>query len=133
MINLIHKKIIIPIVILGAFATIALTATGISAQTRNDPFSGIAAAIAQKFNLNQTDVQSVITEYRQTKRTDMFTTRLDKLVVDKKITSDQKSAIINELQSKPKPADFKAWLKSQNLDESIIPFGLGRIGRMHQK
>ena len=118
-----NKKILLPIVTILAAGGIAFgTVSIVNAQSKTGPFGNLAAAIAQKFNLNQTDVQSFLTNYGQTQRQTMMKTRLDKLVTAGKITSAQETAIINELSTKPKPSDFRAWLKSQNIDPNILGF-----------
>ena len=125
MINVIHKNLLIPVVTLigvGIVGTTILGARSANAQTKGTFFSGLAQAIAQKFNLNQADVQTVIDQYGQTQRQTMLKTRLDKLVADTKITPDQETAIINELATKPSRTDFEAWLKSQNLDPKTLGF-----------
>ncbi len=127
---MLNKKIFLPIVaIIGATGIAFGTVQVVNAQTNNNgPFSGLATAIAQKFNLNQTDVQNVITDYRKTKMQDMFKTKLDKLVSEGKITQTQETAIINELQtlkSQNKLSEFKSWLQSQKIDPSLFPmFGM---------
>src|SRR5258708_3944385 len=142
----ISKKIIIPIVTVIAGAGIIFGTVQVAKAQTNNPISGLASVIAQKFNLNQNDVQSTITQFRQMKRQDMIKAKLDKLVVAGKITTTQETAIINELQTlKAKYAgnnsgkqnfqnmvsEFKTWLQSQNIDPSLIPiFGL-RMG-MHK-
>ena len=139
------KKILIPIVGLIAAAGIAFgTIQVANAQTTTGPFSGLAAAIAQKFNLNQSDVQSIITSYRKTANENFTKNRLDALVSSGKITSTQETAIINELAAlktkymnsgkgnfKNMLIEFKSWLTSQNIDPSILPMFRIRVG-MHK-
>lgn len=130
-----NKKLILPIVLVGATGIVGLTVLGVpnvNAQTTN-PFSGLAQAIAQKFNLNQTDVQDEINSYMQTQKQNMLKGRLDKLVSAGKITGNEETAILNELATKPKPSDFQAWLKSQNIDPKTIGFGGFRMWRGHFK
>lgn len=149
------KKIIIPVF---AVVTTGVAAFGISqvhAQTNTTPFSGLAQAIAQKFNLSQSDVQTVINTYmqqqKQTKLQNMqnrLKKKLDQEVQQGKITSAQETAIINELQAlknkyspsalktltpqqrqqaiKNMQSDLKTWAQQQGIDTTLIPgFGLG--------
>lgn len=155
---MLSKKILIPVfslVIVGA----SLVGGGYgfaSAQSNNTPFSGLSEEIAQKFHLNQSDVQSVIISYMQQHKQIMMQNRqkrvkerLDQEVQAEKITSDQESAIIKELTSLKNnytsssfetmtPAqhqramqnrhnELEAWAKTQGIDPSLIPdFGDGR-------
>lgn len=128
------------------------------AQGGNSPFSGLAQAIAQKFNLNQSDVQSVISQYMTTQqanwknsmkgnRQKWLASRLTSEVNADKITSSQASAITTELstlqgqfpmssfkgmtnsqrqsQFQTEMTDLKNWASAQNINLSLIPFGLG--------
>ena len=127
----------------------------VHAQTdNNNRFSGLVAAIAKKFNLDQTQVQAVVTDYQNTERTQMEqkrqqmeTDKLTKLVTDGKITETQKQAIITEmaaLKAKYNPSNFKdltadqrktqmqtekdeitAWAKANNIDKKYLMMGRG--------
>ncbi len=80
------------IAILGA---IAFASVPVSAQ---DPvYSNLVTSIAQRFNLKESDVASVVSEVRAQHLASMRTqweTRLTQAVTDGKITQDQKAAII---------------------------------------
>lgn len=136
-----NKKIIIPIVILGVSAAIAFGTIHVAnAQTNSNMLTGLAEAIAQKFNLNPNDVQSLINQYGQTQRADrqakmqqIFKSKLDALVTGEEITGSQETAIINELQTlknQNKMSEFNIWLKSQNIDPTILK-GVHMFGRIH--
>jgi hypothetical protein len=106
--------------------------------------------IAQKFNLDQNQVQSVFDQYRTEQKQTMQQRELDrlnKLVQDKKITDAQKQAILDEqaaLKTKYNPANFKSltadqrkqqfqaeqdeiktWANSQGIDPSYLMPGFG--------
>lgn len=151
---MISKKSIIPGIAILVVGGSLLGATTLAyAETPNTPFSGLAQAIASKFNLNQTDVQNEINSFMQQHRADMTKNmqdrekvRLDKLVTAGKITSDQETAIINEytsLRDKYGPGAMQgktlqqriqaksderneliAWAKAQGIDQKyVLPFG----------
>jgi polyhydroxyalkanoate synthesis regulator phasin len=166
-ISLSPKRIILP-----AFAAFALGGLSLfhfntvqaQNQPNHNPFSELVAMIAQKFNLDQTQVQSVFDDFRnqqrqnmQEKMTEREQSRLDQLVKDGKITSDQEKAILEELaalRSKYNPDNFqdltpeqcqqqfqaeqdelKTWAQSQGIDPTILmpPFGREKrgFGRFH--
>jgi|GEM_PF-815575 len=154
--TLLQKKIVLPVI---GVATVAAMLFGISqlanAQTeKTNPLSGLAHAIAQKFNINQNDLQSVINQYLKQRQTTMLQNvenrqkkRLDNLVKQGKITSAQEQAIIAEAaklrneyplssfttmnQTQRKQTFQKErnelidWAKSQGIDPKyVLPFGV---------
>jgi hypothetical protein len=156
------QKITITLTTLTLLATVLFAAPVAFAQstTTNSGgnfFQGMIQFIEQKFGLNQTQVQSAISQYRtQTKPSGsprptfnpaqiqaQEKTRLDKLVVAGKITGDQETAIINELNSlnsqynlsgltqaqrktqmQAMQTALKTWATSNNINIAyVMPFG----------
>src|SRR5581483_6658362 len=104
---MLSKKIIIPVAV-AAIGTAGLVGVGaVYAQSNpNTPLSGLVQAIAQHFNLDPNQVQSVVNQYRSTQQANRQQKlqqnedqRLSNLVSQGKITNDQKTAIENELNS----------------------------------
>jgi len=152
---MISKKILIPVfaVVVGGGSLLGVSSL-VHAQSGSTPFSGLAQSIAQKFNVNQTDVQSVIDSYMQQQKQTMtqnmqkrLQNRLDQEVQQGSITSAQETAILNELSSlqsqfgpsalksmtqqqrqqafQTEQSDLKSWAQSQGISLSLIPFGFG--------
>jgi len=164
------QKILIAftVIILTGMALIAVPqvyaqTTGIG--THMNFFQDFIQFISQKFGLDETKVQSAITEYKQQRKAtitprptltpqqmvDSEKTRLDQLVKDGKITSDQETAIINELsalRAKYNSGSLKdltpdqrktrmntvrdeiiSWAKSQGIDSSYVMPGFAMRNR----
>lgn len=152
---MITKKLILPIVaIVAAGGILTFSVSKVNAQT-NTPMSGLVQMIASKFNLDQTQVQTVVDQYHQTEKGNRGTEmkknqedRLAKLVTEGKITEAQKQAIIAEIttirakysldrskkltpterkaQMEKHQAEIKAWAQSQGIDPTLLTIGKGR-------
>ncbi len=90
------------LLLIGSFAIVRLA----SAQDTEKPLPTLVQKIAQRFGLNQADVQAVFTEHRNEMLQQMqtrFEERLNQAVADGKITEAQKQKILakhKELQQK---------------------------------
>ena len=131
-------------------------------QSNGGFFQGIIQFIEQKFGLNQNQVQSAVQQYQQQRKatitprptltqqqmSDREKSRLDNLVSSGKITSDQETAILNELSSEQSKynltslqgetpqqrrstmqsmqSDLKTWAQANNINPMyVMPFGGG--------
>lgn len=160
---MISKKLLIPVfaVVVTGSTLFGLKAT-VNAQTSGGHFSGLAQAIATKFSLNQSDVQSAITAYMQQQQVNWQQNmqqrqkqRYAQLVSQGKITSAQETAILGELttvQSQYSPGSFQgmtqtqrqqamqnekstltSWANSHGINpEYVMPFGIGHRGGWHK-
>lgn len=97
------KKVMLASLAVATLAGGALLTSAAYAQSGSDG-TGLADAIATKFNLKSDDVQKVITDYRdqhmQEREAEMktrMTERLDQAVTDGKITEDQKTQILSKM------------------------------------
>ena len=147
---------IFALVVVGS--TLIGASTMVFAQKSNTPLSGLAQALATKYNLNQSDVQNFISTYMQQHRgqsqvnmQQMQKKRLDQLVSQGKISNAQEVAILNELETLQKQlssSSFKTmtqaqrqtvmkndkntltqWAKSQGISPAyVMPFGGHRGG-----
>lgn len=105
---MIDKKVLLTTAGAILIGVTLLSVTAVNAQ--NNGVSDIVEKIAQRFNLNQNDVQKVFDELHQEKHAEMqakIDERLSQAVEDKKITDAQKQAILEKFgQLKNKP-DFE--------------------------
>lgn len=149
------KKLLIPFI--SGIAIVTVATAGIAfAQT--PAVSGLAQAIAQKFNLNPTEVQTVITQYQQTQKQQMHQemqqkvkSYLDSKVKDGTITQAQENVLIAELQKvqteyspeswsnltpdqrqqqmQKMKQELQSWAQSQGIDLSkVLPQGMNMMG-----
>ena len=66
-----NKKIVFPVIALTLLGGSYFAVTAASAQTSPSPMSGLSQAIAQKFNLNQSEVQDVVDTWHTQKHDEM--------------------------------------------------------------
>jgi hypothetical protein len=149
-------------VIVFSVIALCLLATGFgivkAAYGPNDSMGGLVSAVAKKFNLSETDVQSVVSEYRtqnqaqrQAEMQQRFTERINQAVTDGKLTQAQANLIIakkaeleaknQELQGKTgeerKEAmqgimtELKQWMTDNNIPQQFFSMGFdkGQGGR----
>jgi len=128
--------------------------------THKNPFSVLVDMIVSKFNLDKNQVQSVVDQFKNQRRTqaqeniqERENIKLDKLVTDKKITPEQKQAILaklktlrekynkqdlkdftadeRQIQLQAQQDELKKWAESQGIDPTYLTpgFGMGK-GKM---
>jgi len=136
---------------IAGLSAAALGATAVSAHDSTSPrFTTITKAIATKFNLSETEVQSVVdetmTKERESRQAEMkatMETKLSQLVSDGKLTEAQKTALVSKLEERRAAheaahtatyateaerkaamdkvrSDFETWAKEQGIDLSLI-------------
>ncbi len=93
---------------IATFAVVTVLGLGIlgsssafaqSASNSQSPMSSLVQRVAEKFGLNQTDVQAVFDEAHEEKKAEKqanFETKLSQYVADGKITEDQKQLILQK-------------------------------------
>lgn len=158
--KMLSKKIIVPVLIVALAGATVFGIAKVNAQSTTQPYQGLVQAIAQKFNLNQSEVQSVVDQYRQQQHAsrqqqqqDRLKTKLSTLTQQGKITATQEQAILAEfakLQSEynftnmgnltrtqrqqefqKHQQELKSWASSQGINLSLIgPLGSGGRGVM---
>lgn len=154
--RIIKKKVLLPTILAISVLVVGiLAATNVSAQdTANYP--PIVQKIADRFNLNVSEVEQVFDEARDERRAEMyanFADRLDDLVSEGKLTETQKEAVLDkheEVQDKMEALkdlapeerrekaqaiheEFKAWAEDQGIDLPLIgPFEHGFMKGFHK-
>ncbi len=111
---MVSKRILLPVLGILAIGGTLFGAQYVSAQIATSTTPSIVQRIAEKFNLNQADVQAVFDEVRNEHHAQIKTnleTKLSQAVSDAKITDVQKQAILTKYdemhQIKPDPETFK--------------------------
>lgn len=156
--HMLSKKILISALSITIIGGTIFGIAQVNAQSTAQPYQGLVKVIAQKFNLNQSDVQNVVNQYhqqqqatRQQQLQQRLKARLDTLVQQGKITATQEQAILTEfakLQNEYSPAtmqqltpqqrrqqfqkrqqELRAWAQSQQINLSLIR-PLGHMGSM---
>ena len=145
--------IILPVMVFATLGSVAMSASAASEQNTHHPMANLVNAIAQKFNLNPTDVQKVFDDQKTQMYAEMeqkLSDRITKAVADGKLTQDQANKItakIAELEAfkaslqgktkeevktamKAKMDSLKQWVKDNNIPMSYLNFGL-HFGKMH--
>ena len=155
---MLRKKLMVPLLAITVGGAALLAVTQVHAQSGSES-AGLVQMIAQKFNLDSSQVQTVVDQFRQDHKGDMHQRMQDKeenhltqLVTDGKLTEAQKQAILNELaalktkynpdnlknlsqddrkkQMQAMHDELKSWLQSQGIDPNILMgFGKGMVMR----
>ena len=148
------NKKIIPFVILPVLGLALFGVSSAFAATKSEgakPVDALVSALATKFNLNPTEVQTVVDQVRTEHRASMkadhltaLTNRLKQAVADKKLTQTQADAIIakaNEMTSfhaslpnmseqerrtamKEHMESLKQWAENNNIPKEYLMFGM---------
>jgi len=143
------KKFILPTTLIMGIIMLGLLSVSYASAQENTNYPSIVQKLAEKFNLNEADVEAVFDEERQDHFADMqarWQERLDDLENDGKITGEQKTEIVKkheemhnqmlELQSLSVEErhqkmqeihdSFKTWADEQGIELPLLgPMGYG--------
>ena len=138
------------VTLIGATAIASTTAFAQNSTDSHHPMTDIVQRIAEKFGLNQDDVQSVFNQLHDehvAQRVDDYQNRLNQLVSDGKITQSQKQLILNkheELQTQRQQdfdnfknltpeehrqqreqqrTELETWAQQNDIDPQYLMFG----------
>lgn len=150
-----YNKLLISVGSLGAVAAIAFAGSAVVLADSENGQNGLAQRIAQRFNLNQEEVEAVMQENREARHEE----HLNQLVADGKITEEQKALLqekhkemqANRVQDRnlsqeereakreQNRAEMKAWAEENGIDLSVLggpreggPKGPGKGMGMHR-
>lgn len=112
------------LLIAGAVTTLGLATTlgvGTYAMGGGSQNDGLITKIAQRFNLNEADVQAVFDDYKDSEREARISEHLQELVDEGKITAEQKTLIENKLKEvdaarDQERKDLEAWAKEKGIE-----------------
>lgn len=92
-------KIILPALVLALAGLTTIGVIGASAEDTDKPYFSIVQKLAQRFNLNEAEVQAVFDESRGQHQSQMqlrFEEKLNQAVTDGELTEGQKQAILEK-------------------------------------
>lgn len=152
------NKFLVPVTVLTIVCGLFLGASHIQAvtTTQENKFTSFIHELAQKFNINETELKNFFEDKRSahmTRMHDNLDTKLDKLVSNGKITAAQKKLILDKLtelknnqknraenfnnmtEEQRKAArdaerkDLQDWANKNGIDLQYLMFGrLGKVG-----
>ena len=145
------RRILFSLTSLGLLTTIAVPVLAAESGTKTakqDHHQIMIQALAQRFNLNQTDLQKFFNEQREKHMTDRLNVFLSEAVTKGRITEAQKIAIIAkakevaaklpELQTltpeqraekmKQLRTEIETWATQQGINKSFVKDILGKVG-----
>lgn len=152
---MITKKILLPVLAVGIMGAGLMSVSQVQAQANTNSFSSLVETLANKFNLDKSQVQSVFDEHKvqmQQEHQQKMENRLTQAVKEGKLTDAQKQAVLNKLaefkktfnadafknmtpQQKKEAMqkqhnELKEWAQSQGIDPSyLMPmFGMRHFG-----
>jgi molecular chaperone DnaK (HSP70) len=148
--NTSKKYIVIPVIALSMIAILVLTnVNGVSAHNSPENKGNIAQMLAEKFNLDQTEVEQTLKgfhkerhEDHEQKRKEHLEDKLDQAVVEEKLSEEQRFSILakfeemhnlmedihdedlshDEMQDKKADIheEMKAWAEDQGIDFELF-------------
>lgn len=152
---MINKKLIFPVAALAILSVAIIGAGNVSADDISKNRGDIAQKIAEKFDLNENEVQEVLDQVREERKSELqarHESRLNEAVENGEITEDQKNLIINKQKEikenrseskenykdmsiserqnlfSEKKEELKAWAEQNDIDPKYLYAGLGHKG-----
>lgn len=139
------KKVLLTILALGTFVSVSTLAVSKVFAEDSEYTHPVVARLAERFNLNEDDVEAVFDAVREERREEVQAEREDKLsqaVADGVITEEQKEAILakkqemrSEYQEKKEQhkQEMQAWFGEQGIDHEALREYVGFRGHKRFK
>lgn len=132
-----NKKLLATVLILGTIISAGYFGAGAILADDQNPQNTIVARLAQKFNLNESDVEAVFESVRDERQAEMKKRQEEKLsdaVDDGVITEAQKNAILvkmeeHQAQRNQNREEMQNWFEEQGIDQTKLRDYLGMGGR----
>lgn len=131
------KKLLITLIVLGGLISTGYFGRGVILANGNSSHETLITKIAQKFNLNESDVEAVFQSVRDERQAEMKKRQEDRLgdaVNDGVITEAQKNAILTKMREHQEARgqnreEMQSWFKEQGIDQTKLRDYLGMGGR----
>ncbi len=124
-----NKKVLAAVLALGLITSAGyFGSTYVLADDTNPMHSTIVSKIAERFNLNESDVEAVFDAVRDEKQDEMKKTREEKLsqaVADGVITEEQKTLLLTKMEEhqgerQTKADEMKKWFSDNGIDQTKL-------------
>lgn len=121
-----NKKVILPMVLAGVITAVGFT--GVQIANANEPGNGLAAGFAQRFGLDETEVEDYMSQMREEhmqERQLQHQANLEQAVADGVITQEQLEALNakhEEMQAQREQSrtEMDAWFEDQGIDQDAL-------------
>ena len=135
------KKLLATILILGGMVSAGYFGAGAIFADDESQHNTIVTKLAQKFNLNESEVEAVFQSVRDERQVEMQQQRekrLNDAVNDKVITDAQKNAILTKMQEHQEERgqnrqEMQNWFEEQGIDQTKLRDYLGFGGHGSRK
>lgn len=131
------KKLLATLLVLGGMLSAGYFGVGAVMADDQNPHGVLVSRIADRFNLNEEDVEAVFTAVRDERQEEMKKQkeeRLNQAVTDGVITENQKNTLLERMQEHQQERgqnreEMQNWFEEQGIDETKLRNYLGFDGR----
>ena len=135
------KKLLATIIILGGMVSAGYFGASAIFADDESPHNTIVTKLAQKFNLNESEIEAVFQSVRDERQAEMQQQREERLndaVNNKVITEAQKNAILTKMQEHQEERgqnreEMQNWFEEQSIDQTKLRDYLGFGGHGSRK
>lgn len=135
------KKFLMSVITLGVLISVGYFGSGFVNAQDSNPRDALVIQIAEKFNLDKSDVQAVFDAVMEERLSEMKKKREDRLnqaISDGVITEDQKNALLSKIEEHrtkrlQNREEMQKWFSEQGIDETKLREYLGFNGHGHKE